>query len=134
MNQTHGKNQWHASWYDASKHGSAWDRVKEAMKRDWEQTKNDFKAGGKDLNQDVTDTVKQAVGKEVIPPPSQPNWETAEPAYEYGVTARQQFGTKHTAWDDSLETELKTEWEKGHSDKSWAEYKNYVRRGYDYKS
>ena len=29
------------SWWNEEKHGSAWDRVKQAMKRDWEQTKND---------------------------------------------------------------------------------------------
>ncbi|PZR05997.1 MAG: hypothetical protein DI536_31530 [Archangium gephyra] len=133
MNQTHG-NHWHATWYDASKHGSAWERVKEAMKRDWEQTKKDFKVGGTELNQDVTDTVKQAVGKEPIPPRSEPNWETVSPAYEYGYTARQQFGSKYNDWNDSLENDLRSEWEQGNKDMSWAEYKAFVRRGYDYKS
>ena len=74
---THGSNvnldadrparpQW---WND--KHTSTWDRVKEALRRDWEQTKNDFSSeSGADLNQDVGDTVKQATGAEALPPPA----------------------------------------------------------------
>ncbi|ATB31478.1 hypothetical protein [Melittangium boletus] len=49
-------------------------KVKEALKRDWEQTKHDLnKKKGTDLNQDVGDTVKQATGKEPVPPPFVPN-------------------------------------------------------------
>ena len=48
----------------------------EALKRDWEQTKHDFnKDAGKELNQDVTDTVGQAVGTRRTPPPNQPSTE-----------------------------------------------------------
>ncbi len=57
-----------AWWTD--KHTSAWERVKEAFRRDWEQTKADFSStSGRDLNQNVGDTVKQAVGSAPIPPP-----------------------------------------------------------------
>lgn len=56
-----------AWWND--QHNSAWDRVKEAMRRDWEQTRADF-GGGRDLNQNVVDTVLQAVGSEPLPAPS----------------------------------------------------------------
>ena len=39
--------------------------VKEALKNDWEQTKSDLPGvDGKDKDQDVDDTVKQAAGKE----------------------------------------------------------------------
>ncbi|WP_434387797.1 hypothetical protein [Melittangium boletus] len=49
-------------------------KVKEALKRDWEQTKHDFnKKKGTELNQDAGDTLKQAAGKEPIPPPLVPN-------------------------------------------------------------
>ena len=42
--------------------------AKEALKRDWEQTKSDMPGmEGRDLDQDVDDTVKQAAGKEPIP-------------------------------------------------------------------
>lgn len=54
-------------WTD--KHTSTWDRVKAALRRDWEQTKADFSSdSGADLNQEIGDTVKQSVGKEPIPP------------------------------------------------------------------
>ena len=49
------------------------EKVKEALKRDWEQTKHDLTRKGTDLHQDVSDTVKQATGKEPIPAPSIPN-------------------------------------------------------------
>lgn len=58
--------------YDQKKGG----KVKEALKRDWEQTKHDFsKKKGVDLNQDVGDTLKQAAGKEPIPPLAVPNYD-----------------------------------------------------------
>ena len=44
------------------------DDAKDALKRDWEQTKSDMPGmEGKDLDQDVDDTVKQAAGKERVP-------------------------------------------------------------------
>jgi hypothetical protein len=47
----------------------------EAMKRDWEQTKHDFKKdAGRDLKQDVPDTIGQAAGKKPIPPIDVPNY------------------------------------------------------------
>ena len=50
-------------------------KVGEAMKRDAEQTKHDVTRGrkGEDLNQNVTDTVKQGMGREPIPPKNVPN-------------------------------------------------------------
>ena len=48
--------------------------VGEALERDWEQTKSDLPGlEGKDLDQDVDDTVRQAAGKEPTPPDDQPN-------------------------------------------------------------
>ena len=44
------------------------DDAKDALKRDWEQTKHDMPGmEGKDLDQDVDDTVKQAAGAEDVP-------------------------------------------------------------------
>jgi len=49
--------------------------VKKALERDLEQTKHDLSFGkaGKDLDQDVDETVKQATGKQPIPPKNVPN-------------------------------------------------------------
>ncbi|MBA2384008.1 MAG: hypothetical protein H0V68_05020 [Actinobacteria bacterium] len=50
------------------------DRAKDALERDWEQTKSDLPGlEGKDLDQDVDDTVKQAAGKEPVPGEDTPN-------------------------------------------------------------
>ena len=58
------------NWWNDT-HASAWERTKEALRRDWEQTKADFSSGGTDLNQNVTDTVKQAAGSQPVPPAMQ---------------------------------------------------------------
>lgn len=56
------------NWWN-DKHNSAWDRAREALHRDWEQTKSDFSSkGGVDLNQNVGDTVKQMAGAAEVPP------------------------------------------------------------------
>lgn len=49
--------------------------IKEALERDLEQTKSDLTGdrAGKDLDQDVDDTVRQAAGKQNIPGENQPN-------------------------------------------------------------
>jgi hypothetical protein len=48
-------------------------KVKEALERDWEQTKHDITRKGRDLDQDVPDTLRQGAGKEPIPPEGVPN-------------------------------------------------------------
>jgi hypothetical protein len=48
--------------------------VGDALERDWEQTKSDMPGmEGKDLDQDVDDTLKQAAGKEPVPAEDEPN-------------------------------------------------------------
>ncbi|MBC7793387.1 MAG: hypothetical protein H7Z43_06750 [Clostridia bacterium] len=135
---------WQPKWWAEDKHGSTWNRVKEALKRDWEQTKSDVGAGGRDLDQDVNDTVKQAAGKDAIPPRNQPNassgtqkrghaWTDVEGPMRYGYGARQQYGSQHADWNDKLENTLKTEWEdaKGSTRREWNDVKQHVRSGYD---
>ena len=124
-------------WND--QHTSAWDRVKAAMKRDWEQTKSDVGSKkARDLDQDVGDTVKQMAGKQPIPPGNQPNpegmgkgdrWESVEDDYRYGVGARQQYGNED--WNDRVESKLKEEWNDLRTGRTWDEVKSRVRRGWD---
>ena len=46
------------------------ENIKDAMRRDVEQTKSDLPGlQGQDLNQDVDDTIRQAAGKEDAPRP-----------------------------------------------------------------
>lgn len=122
------------NWWNDS-HESAWERVKEALRRDWEQTKSDLGAKGASLNQSVSDTVKQALGKEPVPPPTVPNppstterWEDVEPAVRYGYSARRQY--ENAEWDDSVEQKLREEWSSIHPQRDWLEARPFVHRGF----
>lgn len=123
------------SWWN-TEHDSAWDRVKSALKRDWEQTKADLSSKGRELNQNAGDTIKQAAGKDPIPPAHVPNpkddtWEDVEPGYRYGVGARSQY--RDTDWDDRLESKLREEWTDLKSGRTWDEAKGWARRAWDRK-
>ncbi len=126
------------SWWK-DEHTSTWDRVKSALKRDWEQTKADVSSKhGAELNQGVTDTVKQAVGKEPVPPGHQPNpddkakWEDVEHDHRYGVGARQHHGAAEPHWNDRVESKLKEEWHDLKTGRTWDEARASVRRGWDH--
>lgn len=122
--------QWHANYWNENKHGSAWQRVREAMKRDWTQTKADFGAkSGRDLDQDAGDTVKQAAGKEPIPG----DFESNESAISYGFGAREEYGQKYDQWNPDLENQLRTEWDKDQTGMEFDTAKPFVRRGWEYR-
>jgi hypothetical protein len=117
-------------------HTSAWDRSKEAFRRDWEQTKHDVSFGkaGIDLDQDVTDTVKQAAGKEPIPPGGVPNedeeFARLEPAFRFGYGARL-FYVDDPEWNEALETKLRSDWTT-FSNERWEASNDAVRRGFEF--
>ncbi len=141
---------WQPVWWTNERHGSAWERAKEALRRDWEQTKSDLHLGGRELGQDVDDTVKQAIGTAAMPAPHATTprdpaapeggawstglrWDDAEPALCYGYCAREEFGGKHEGWDSALEQELREEWER-RSDvgcQDWPDVRAIVRHGYE---
>src|SRR4051812_8830192 len=98
-------NRYNATWW-RPENDSSWERVKEAFRRDWEQTKHDMGAKKPDLNQDVPDTVKQAAGKEAIPPAGQANYEYYEPAFRFGHGAREHYGDQYPVWNAQLEDSL----------------------------
>jgi len=137
-----GTMRWQPAWWNEH-YASAWDRVKEAMRRDWEQTKHDLSMkGGHELNQNVGDTVKQAAGKEAIPSEDRPNppkvigeWNDVEIPYRYGFGARDRYGSQYNAWSGELESTLRKEWESGQNapNTRWDDVKSYVRRGYEYR-
>ena len=118
-------------WWN-KENDSAWERVKAAFKRDWDQTKHDVGAHEPDTHQHINDTVKQAAGKEAIPPRGVPNYEQTEDAYRFGYGARSQYSNRFTHWDTLLETELEREWRETYNDRDWQKYRESVRRGWDY--
>ena len=112
---------------------SAWDRTKAAFKRDWDQTKHDLGGKEPDTKQGVTDTVKQAVGTEVIPPRHQANYAEAEPAYRFGYGAYSYYGGKHPQWN--VEGLLREDWKAANPFRFayWNEDRDAIRRAWDYK-
>ena len=119
-------------WNDET--DSGWERTKEAFRRDWEQTKHDLGKNTPDLDQDVDDTVKQAAGRQAIPPPMTPNndnatWDRYEPGARYGWGAASHY--KGEEWDDRVEGKLKEEWNDLKTGRTWEEIKAAVRRGWD---
>ena len=118
-------------WWN-TQHESSWERVKAAFKRDWDQTKHDVGGHEPNTHQHVGDTVKQASGKEPIPPRGVPNYEQAEYAYRFGYGARQQYGQRFSKWDSSLEEQLARDWKDTYAGIQWDSQKEAVRRGWDY--
>jgi hypothetical protein len=124
------------NWWTQRETG-AWERVRSALERDWEQTKADLSAKhtGHDLHQQIGDTVKQVAGKEAIPPIDVVNCEVddfsyVEPAFRYGVGTGSK-STEDQAWDAMLEQELSVEWTELAPTKPWGDAKGHVRRGWE---
>src|SRR5437763_11102497 len=105
-------------WWNQT-HESGWDRVKAAFKRDWDQTKHDFGGKEPDTNQNIDDTVKQAAGKQPIPPRSQPNYEDVEPAYRFGYGAKSHYRNQYSKWDTDVENRLKEDWTSANPEANW---------------
>ena len=117
-------------WWQ-KEHESAWDRVKAAFKRDWEQTKHDLGGDEPDIHQSLGDTVAQAVGKQPIP--QQVQDDDAEYAYRYGYGAWLTYGKDYPSWDDELEAMLEEDWEETNHSKSdeWERSRNLIRAGWN---
>ncbi len=117
-------------WW-TQEHESSWDRIKAAFKRDWDQTKHDFGGKEPDTDQDVDDTVKQAAGKQPIPPRGEPTYGELEDAYRFGYGARSHYGKDYRDWDDRLESQLRSDWQGTYSERQWKDYRELIRRGWD---
>ncbi len=113
---------------------SAWERTKAAFKRDWDQTKHDMGGDEPDTDQDVNDTLKQAAGKEPIPPRGQPTYEEVEPAYRFGFGARSYYGEDHSEWDSELEAKLQKDWRASYPARAdkWTDDVAAIRYGWEY--
>jgi hypothetical protein len=113
---------------------TAWDRIKSALKRDWDQTKHDVGANEPDTNQKIGNTIHQANGKEVIPPRGQPAYEELEPAHRFGYGAHLKYGDDHDEWDEELETTLRQDWEQiaPSRKQTWMQDRAAIRYGWDY--
>jgi hypothetical protein len=123
-------------WWNERDPG-VWDRVKEALRRDWEQTKFDLNLGGHQLNQTMKATLDQVSGEALVPPIDRPNppkiiaeWDDVQLPIEYGYVARRFFGVEYPEWSAALERRLERDW---HGTMPWKDAKLFVRHGYDLK-
>lgn len=125
-------------WY-SQEDDTAWERIKGAFQRDWQQTKHDLGGNEPDLDQQVGDTVSQAIGTESIPPANSktphPNRassdeynEADESAYRYGYAASRHYGLDRD-WDDETESTLRREWG---DENDWERTRAAIRRGWNY--
>jgi len=119
---------------------NTWDRIKEALRRDWEQTKHEFSSNaGHELNQDIGDTLKQAAGKQPIPFDDRPNpprvidtWDNAEHAIQFGYEAANRYGERFREWSSQLDSVLANNWRERPGARDWSEVRHYVRHGFEY--
>ena len=126
------------TWWNRQ-YDSAWERVKDALRRDLDQTKADVgMSTGQELNQGVADTVRQAVGAQEIPPEHIPNMEAPRPLidddaarYGYGAGLSEAY-RPHGAWGEDTEDRMRREWHGMGADRPWESVRDSARRGFDY--
>lgn len=113
-----------------------WEHAKEAVRRDWEQTRHDLHLGGHELNQNLRHTLAQAVGSEALPaidvanrPQVIATWQEAEVAIGFGYAARTYFGHQYPEWTSALGRTLEHEWK--NQAMPWKAAEILVRHGYD---
>jgi ferritin-like metal-binding protein YciE len=114
---------WRANWW-APEHSTAWDRVKAAFRRDWEQTKAHVGAAPPlpDGPQKAGDTVAQMTGKQEVVPGT---FEAHEPAFRYGYGAAHHYRDRD--WSPELEDELRANY-----GGIWENARDHIRAGWDY--
>lgn len=120
-------------WW-TSEHDSAWERIQDAFRRDWEQTKHDFGGHALDMGQDVGDTMGQMMGTQPIPPMGRPADEY-EHGHRFGYGAWMHYGHTHHHWNDRLESQLRSDWDHaygGAAGMDWEGHREHVRHGWDY--
>ena len=108
------------NWYTED-NDKSWGNVKDAFRKDWEQTKHDF--GSKtapDLGQDAGDTIREATTGKT-------DFETREPSFRFGHAAREHYGTKYPAWSTDLENDLRSDY-----GTDYDRDRDDIRRAYDY--
>lgn len=118
-------------WSDEQQ--SAWERAKDALHRDWLQTRADLHLGGADLDQTAKDTVKQMAGNEAAPTTVEGRigWEHARRAIRLGHGAAT-YWTAESEWSGALDSRLRGEWEKLETSIDWEEARPLVMRGWEY--
>ena len=114
---------------------AAWERVRPAMKREWDETEHDVETSGNpDTNSISSHMARQARGKQATLPQNQLTYEEMEPAYRFGYGARLAYRAEYPQWDDLLERRLREDWRildpaRNHR---WEKFRDAVRFGWDF--
>lgn len=109
---------WPAWW--SNENTTAWERAKEGMRRDWQQTKQAFdKENGQGKG-------RKSVGAIPVEPE---DFEACEPALRYGYAASLHYDTV-IVWDDALEAKLRAEWMEQKPPRTWNEAKGDVKHAW----
>ena len=115
---------------------SAWERTKEAFKRDWDQTKHDFGGKQPDTDQNVKDTVK--LSRRQCQHPSRRAACThlrrsGNSVLRFRLTRlRRHYRDKYSKWNPEVENRLKEDWTSANPDANWDTDRDAVQRAWDY--
>ncbi|MGE4201805.1 MAG: ferritin-like domain-containing protein [Vulcanimicrobiota bacterium] len=96
---------WRASWW-TREHSTAWQRVKTAFRRDWDQTKSRFRSD-EGPGQTAGDTLGQMAGTRPVPADAPlAGFEADEPAFRYGYCAAIHYHDRD--WGPAVEDSLRS--------------------------
>ena len=123
-------------WVERSE--STWKRIKAAFRRDWEQTKADLTGGraGEELDQHLTDTLRQMTGRDPLPIAHEPTGVDLEVeteplqvsrAFELGYNAAAHYDGE---WTPTLESRLQAEWNQMSPGAFWDSHRTYIYLGW----
>lgn len=118
-------------WWN-TRHDTAWERARRAIRRDWDSAKGEFEGDRRNLDED-SGQLGSGVIEEDTPVSDAPDFENA---HRFGVGARLQYGRGNNTWDEPLEDRLREEWADAHPDESgsWERFREAVRYGWDYET
>ncbi len=109
----------------------AWDHIKAAMKRDWEQAKESHVPN---TTQNIHHIARQTSGIEPIPPLGRQTFEEFESACRFGYGARLKFALEYPEWDNDLEINLARDWRALDSTRQqiWEQDRSAIRYGWNF--
>jgi hypothetical protein len=109
----------------------AWDHVKLAMKRDWQNMKN---GNQPDSSRIADHTARQANGMEPILPLGKASFEEFEPACRFGFGARLKYDDEYPEWDSNLEIQLAKDWRTLNPTRkqTWEQDRSAIRYGWNF--
>jgi hypothetical protein len=111
----------------------AWDHIKTAMKRDWEQAK---RSDVPNTSQNIDHIARQTGGMEPIPPLGRQSFEEFESACRFGYGARLKFGGAYPEWDNDLEINLARDWRAldPTRQQTWGQDRSAIRYGWNFEA